>query len=71
MAWLNASGNPVTMTPVTIQLEFPAEATATAGTPNWGKVLGAAIQLVIAMMTGNPTAIAAAIQALIVAIMGG
>jgi len=37
---------------------------------NWGAALAAAIQLVIAMMTGNPTAIAAAIQALINAIMG-
>lgn len=71
MAWLNASGAPVAMTPITIQIDVPGEMTASAGTPNWGAVLGAAIQLVLALMSGNPTGIAAAIQALIKAIMGG
>lgn len=71
MAWLNASGNPVAMTPLMIQLEVPAEATVTATAPNWGSVLSAAIQLVIALMTGNAVAMAAAIQAIITAMMGG
>ena len=73
MAWLNASGNQVGTMPLTIQFDIPAEAVGSHGDAlaavNWGAVLGAAIQLVIAMMTGNPTAIAAAIQALINAIM--
>ena len=77
MAWLNASGNPVAMQPVTIQIDIPCEAVANASTAealstiaaNWGAILSAAIQLVIAMMTGNVPGIAAAIQALITAFM--
>lgn len=75
MAWLNASGSPVTMQPLTIQIDVPSEAVGDRGLAmtavNWGKVLAASIQLVIAMMTGNPAAIAAAIQALLNAFMGG
>ena len=75
MAWLNKNGSPVAVQPLTLQIDVPSEpvgdATQTILTAvNWGTVLAAAIQLVIAMMTGNPTAIAAAIQALINAIMG-
>jgi hypothetical protein len=70
MAWLNASGNPVKMAPVTIQLDLPAEQSVNVGTPNWAAVLGAGIQLMLAMMTGNSAGIAAAIQALISAFMG-
>lgn len=74
MAWLNASGSPVTMQPLTIQIDVPSEAVGDRGLAmtavNWGKVLAASIQLVIAMMTGNPAAIAAAIQALINAFIG-
>lgn len=70
MAWLNASGNPVAMKPLTIQIDVPSEQSVTAGTPNWGAVLGAAIQLILALMTGNAAGIASAIQALITAIMG-
>ena len=74
MLWKNASGNLVAVQPVTIQIEVPSESVgstaASLSAVNWGAVLAAAIQLVIAMMTGNPTAIAAAIQALINAIVG-
>ena len=74
MAWANSSGGPVAVQPVTIQIDIPCEAvgsqTDTLAAVNWGKVLAAGIQLIIAMMTGNSAAIAAAIQALINAFMG-
>lgn len=74
MAWLNASGTPIGTTPITIQIEIPADqvgdTAVTLLAVNWGSVLAAAIQLVIAMMTGSPVAIAAAIQALLNAFMG-
>lgn len=70
MAWTQADGSPITMTPISIQIEVPSGQTTSIGTPNWGAIMGAVIQLVIAMMTGNPTAIAAAIQALINAFVG-
>lgn len=74
MAWLNASGNPVATQPVTIQIDIPNEqvgnSAETLRAVNWGAVLAASIQLVIAMMSGNAAAIAAAIQALINAFMG-
>jgi hypothetical protein len=73
--WFSASGSPVTITLTLVQFDLPSEAVgdteASMAAVNWGKVLAAGIQLVIAMMTGNPTAIAAAIQALINAFMGG
>lgn len=73
MPWLNSSGNPVSVQPVTIQIDVPSESVGdralTLTAVNWGAVLSASIQLVIAMMTGNPTAIASAIQALINALM--
>jgi hypothetical protein len=75
MAWLNASGNPIATKPVTIQIDVPSEAVGdtgiTFGAVNWAAVLGAGIQLVLAMMTGNSAAIAAAIQQLLNAFMGG
>lgn len=70
MTWLNASGNPVATKSMTIQIDVPAEQAVNVGTPNWGAVISAAIQLVVAMMTGNAVAMASAIQALINAIMG-
>lgn len=74
MLWKNASGNPVAVQPVTIQVDLPCEeaggAAANLLAVNWGAVLAAAIQLIIAMMTGNSAAIATAIQALINAIIG-
>lgn len=74
MAWLNASGSQIGYTPLTIQIDIPAEPVGnqahTLASVRWGGVLSAAIQLVIAMMTGNPTAIANAIQALLAAFMG-
>lgn len=71
MAWLNANGSPVAMQPITIQIDVPSETAVMVGAPNWGAVLAAAIQLIFAMMTGNPAAIALAIQALLKAVMGG
>lgn len=68
MPLLNSSGNPVAKQSMTIQLDAPCE--ASVGTPNWGAVISAGIQLVFAIMTGNQVAIAAAIQALINAIVG-
>jgi hypothetical protein len=70
MAWCKVDGSAVAMKPLTIQIEVPAEAAVNIGTPNWGAVMSAGIQLVIAMMTSNPVAIAAAIQALLAALMG-
>ena len=72
MAWLNQQGQPVAMKPMTLQIDVPSEQAAgdVLTAANWGAVLSATIRFVIAMMTGNPTAIAAAIQALIDAIMG-
>lgn len=77
MAWLNANGSPVAIQPLTIQIDIPGEAVGDASMDkalrtigaNWGAILSAAIQLVFAMMTSNPAAIAAAIQALINAFM--
>ncbi len=70
MAWCKADGSPVAMKPITIQIDVPADVAVHVGTPNWGAVMSAAIQLIIAMMTSNPVAIAAAIQALLAALMG-
>ena len=71
MALLKSDGTPVARAPVTIQLDLPCEAAdATLSTPNWGGVLAAGIQLVLALMTGNTAGIASAIQQLINAIMG-
>lgn len=75
MAWLNASGNQIAMTPLTIQIDIPAEKVGdqmhSLAAVNWPKVMQAAIQLVIALMTSNPAGIAAALQQLITALMGG
>lgn len=70
MAWCKADGTPVAMKPLTIQIEVPSEAAAKIGTPNWPGVFSAGIQLIAALMTSNPVAIAAAIQALLAALMG-
>lgn len=74
MTWLNANGQQIATTPITIQIEIPGEEVGNTAVTllavKWGAVLSAVIQLVIAMMTSNPTAIAAAIQALINAFMG-
>jgi hypothetical protein len=72
--FLNAQGQKIESQPITIQIDMPSEAVgnhaATLTAVNWGGVLGAAIQLVIALMSGNQAAVAAAIQALINAIVG-
>lgn len=74
MAWVNASGTPVAMQPLTIQIDVPCEAVGDTGAAmaavNWPGVMAAAIQLIIALMSSNPTAIAAAIQAFLKALMG-
>lgn len=72
MALLNASGQPVATKIHSMQIDIPVadEAVVTIGTPNWGALISAGIQLVFAMMTGNAVAIASAIQALINAFMG-
>lgn len=73
MAWVGAGGNAVGTQPVTIQVEIPCEPVGDQGRTlaavNWGGVLAAAIQLVIAMMSGDAVKIAAAIQALLTAFM--
>ena len=75
MAWVNASGNPISSAPATIQIDLPCEAVgdqaATLAAVSWVKVIFAAIQLVSALSSGNAVAIAAAIQNLINAITGG
>lgn len=75
MAWLNASGNQIGFTPLALQIDIPAEAcgnqAVALASVNWPKVMSAAIQLVIALMTSNPAGIAAALQQLITALMGG
>ncbi len=70
MAWCKADGTPVAMKPLTIQIDCPAEQAVKVGTPNWPGVFSAGIQLIAALMTSNPVAIASAIQALIASFMG-
>lgn len=73
MKWLNASGSPVAMNKISIQidLDVPTEEVTSITSPNWFAVLKAAAQLYVAWMTGNPAAIAAAIQAFFAALTGG
>lgn len=74
MAWLKADGTPVAVMPHTIQLDIPTEAVndpeGTLKSFNLLAVIMAVIQLFAAMKSGNPVAIAAALQALIDAFMG-
>lgn len=75
MAWVNASGQAVSVQPATIQLDLPAEAVGdqagTISAVNWVKVIVAVVQLGMALSSGNAVAIATAIQNLINAITGG
>ena len=73
MAWLNAAGNPVSVQPLTIQIDVPTEAAteASAGAPNLIAIIMAVVQLFAALKSGDAMAIAAALQALIKAFMGG
>jgi len=73
MVWVNAQGNPVAIKTVTMAFDLPQEEAvgASIAKVNWGGVLGAAIQLIIALMSGNTAGIAAAMQALINAIIAG
>ncbi len=72
--FLNASGNPVAIKPVTIQIDLPSEAVgdpdATAKAVNLIAVIMAVIALFAALKSGDPIAIANALQALINAFMG-
>lgn len=74
MAWANASGNPVSVQPLTIQLDVPCEAVgddaAANKAVNWMAVIMAGFQLLVALKSGDGQAIAAAVQALINAFMG-
>ncbi len=66
----NSSGKPVATSPMTLQIDAPCEQGTNIGTPNWGAVIAAGIQLIFAVMSGDQTKIAVAIQALIAAIIG-
>lgn len=70
----NAQGNPVAIKPVTIQLDMPHEPVgdeaATNGAINIIAIIMAVIQLFAALKSGDPVAIAAALQALINSFLG-
>ncbi len=70
--WLNKSGQPVATTPITIQFDLPSEPIdeASMGSVNWIAVFVAGVQLITAFKSGDPAAIAAAIQALLNAFKG-
>lgn len=71
MAWLKSDGTPVATGLSQLSVTIPTEAADEASaTPNWIAVIMAGIQFFIALKSGDPAAIQAALQALINAFMG-
>jgi hypothetical protein len=70
--WLTAQGQPVQTKPATIQIDIPCETPTdnSAVSFNFIVVFMAVMQLFAALKSGDPAAIAAAIQAFINALMG-